>query len=82
MQIKDSYYITKAAFGSFLKTLNAEAFLNLPAQRFIWGYDDDFFSLAKAFMSLKKPMPYDKFGLLAHVSSSTMPVLPQGLIFW
>lgn len=66
---KDANYLQRTGFNLLLSSLDSKPFLKLPAQRFIWGYDDNFFSLAKGVMSLVKEMPYDKFGILAHVSN-------------
>ncbi|OWR44277.1 scavenger receptor protein, partial [Danaus plexippus plexippus] len=41
-----------------------EAFLKLPVQRFLWGYDDRIMDLARPFLSIGAQFRYDKFGLL------------------
>nr|XP_032525629.1 lysosome membrane protein 2-like [Danaus plexippus plexippus] len=45
-----------------------EAFLKLPVQRFLWGYDDRIMDLARPFLSIGAQFRYDKFGLLVSVS--------------
>lgn len=42
----------------------APLFKTLPADSFLWGYEDDFVDAATAF----KPMPFKNFGVLALVS--------------
>ncbi|XP_050678265.1 scavenger receptor class B member 1-like isoform X2 [Leptidea sinapis] len=54
---------------TLITTLNSwanhhEAFLKLPVQRFLWGYDDGIIDLAKPILSLKGQLNFDKFGLL------------------
>ncbi|XP_039752187.1 scavenger receptor class B member 1-like [Pararge aegeria] len=41
-----------------------EAFLKLPVQRFLWGYDDNIINVAKPYLSLKGQLNFDNFGLL------------------
>lgn len=60
--------MTRLAMSTLLKGLNAKPFLNLPAHRFIWGYDDSLYALAKGVMSYQKKLPFERFGILAAVS--------------
>jgi len=62
---KNSYYMTRLAMSTLLKGLNAKPFLNLPAHRFIWGYDDSLYNLAKGVLSFHKKLPFERFGILA-----------------
>lgn len=54
--------------STILSGLNSKPFLNLPAHRFIWGYDDNFYELAKGVLSLQHDVPFEKFGILTSVS--------------
>ncbi|XP_023946693.2 scavenger receptor class B member 1 [Bicyclus anynana] len=57
-----------ARYG-ILTALNAlgnhkEAFLKLPVQRFLWGYEDRIISIIKPYLSLQGQLNFDNFGLL------------------
>ncbi|KAF2880151.1 hypothetical protein ILUMI_26014 [Ignelater luminosus] len=72
---KNSYYMTRLAMSTLLKGLNAKPFLNLPAHRFIWGYDDSLYALAKGVMSYQKKFPFEKFGILASRNGTSSDVI-------
>lgn len=72
---KNSYYMTRLAMSTLLKGLNAKPFLNLPAHRFIWGYDDSLYALAKGVMSYHKKMPFERFGILAGRNGTSSDVI-------
>lgn len=66
---KYSYYLTRLSMSTLLKSLNAKPFIRLPAHRFIWGYDDNLYNLAKGVMAFTRDGPTsEKFGILANVS--------------
>ncbi|RZC37476.1 scavenger receptor protein [Asbolus verrucosus] len=62
---KHSSYFTRLGVSGLLKSLNAKPFLSLPAHRFIVGYEDNLYSLAKSFMKFQNKKPYEHFGLVA-----------------
>lgn len=75
---KYSYYITRLSMSTLLKSLNAKPFIRLPAHRFIWGYDDNLYNLAKGVLAFTGDTPSaDKFGILANVS---LLILPTGTV--
>lgn len=64
--VKDTYFMTRLTLATVLKGLDAKPFLKLPAHRFIWGYEDSFFTLVKNVLSFQhEQLPFEKFGLLA-----------------
>lgn len=63
---KDSFYLTRMAMSGLFRSLNAHPFVTLPIDRFVFGYDDDLYNLAKGVLALTKPLPFEKFGLLAN----------------
>lgn len=65
-----SYFLTRLGMSTLFKQLNAEPFVTVGADRFILGYDDELFTLARNMMALTRPFPFDKFGLLATRRSS------------
>lgn len=64
--VKNEYFLTRLSMSTLLRTLGSKPFINLPAHRFIWGYDDNLFSLAKSI--LRREFPYDKIGIMTNVS--------------
>lgn len=65
---KYSYLLTRFSMSTLFTTLNAQPFINLPAHRFMWGYDDNLYELAKGVLALRNESPLDKFGIMANVS--------------
>ncbi|XP_045508738.1 scavenger receptor class B member 1-like [Colias croceus] len=59
-------YFGQIALKTTLSTFanHKDAFLKLPVQRFLWGYDDSIIDLAKPVLSLQGQLNFDKFGLL------------------
>ncbi|KAF5276711.1 hypothetical protein FQR65_LT16238 [Abscondita terminalis] len=62
---KKSFYVTRVAMSTLLKGLRSKPFLDLEIDRFLWGYDDTLFTLAKSVLSFQKKLPFDRIGLLA-----------------
>ncbi|XP_026483392.2 scavenger receptor class B member 1-like isoform X1 [Vanessa tameamea] len=59
-------YIVQLALATTLSSVanHKEAFLKLPVQRFLWGYDDSIIDIAKPFLSIQGLLNFEKFGLL------------------
>ncbi|XP_034828145.1 scavenger receptor class B member 1-like [Maniola hyperantus] len=51
-----------------------EAFLQLPVQRFLWGYDDNIITLAKPYLSFQGQLNFDNFGLLVTKNGTSSDV--------
>lgn len=64
---KHSYFITKLSLSALFTSINSEAFINVPAHRFMWGYDDHLYELAKGILALRNESPLEKFGIMANV---------------
>lgn len=64
---KYSFMLTRFSMSTLFRTLNAQPFINLPAHRFMWGYDDNLYELAKGVLALRNESPLDKFGIMANV---------------
>lgn len=58
--IKNSGFLEGWAIKSAITSFSQPLFLRLPADSFLWGYEDSFVNFAK----LTKPMPFDQFGVL------------------
>ncbi|XP_053971469.1 scavenger receptor class B member 1-like [Hylaeus volcanicus] len=48
-----------------LSSVSTKPFLKLTVGEYLWGYEDKLFQMAKPFASLKRDLPFDKFGILA-----------------
>lgn len=66
---KYSFFLTRFSMSTLFTSLNAQPFINLPAHRFMWGYDDNLYELAKGVLALRNESPLEKFGIMANVSS-------------
>ncbi|CAH2101836.1 unnamed protein product [Euphydryas editha] len=66
-------FLAQLTLATTLSTFanHKEAFLKLPVQRFLWGYDDSIIDLAKPFLSLQGKLKFDKFGLLVTKNGTT-----------
>lgn len=53
--------------SALFTSLNAQPFISLAAHRFMWGYDDNLYQLAKGVLALRNESPLDKFGIMANV---------------
>ena len=67
LQLMNENFFMKLSIGVALNAFQPQLFQKLPADSFLWGYEDSFFAFAQSF----KPMPFDKFGVLVMVSLST-----------
>lgn len=68
---RHSYFLTRLSVSTLFTSLNARPFIQLPAHRFMWGYDDNLYELAKGVLALRNESPLDKFGIMANVSDPT-----------
>ena len=64
LQLMNENFFMKFSIGVALNAFQPQLFQKLPADSFLWGYEDSFFAFAQSF----KPMPFDKFGVLVMVS--------------
>ncbi|XP_045466112.1 scavenger receptor class B member 1-like [Harmonia axyridis] len=60
-----SNFFTRFTVSSGLNGLNSKAFLNLPADRYIMGYDDRLYTLSKTIMIFQDKKLVDKLGLFS-----------------
>ena len=66
---RDLSVLAQLPLTAVLSVIQAKPFIDLTAGDFLWGYDDKIFGMAKPFMSWQQNLPYEKFGILAFVSS-------------
>ncbi|KAK9746241.1 CD36 family [Popillia japonica] len=69
---RDLDYWAKAATSMTLGGMNKKPFMKIAAHRFIWGYDDDVYDLAKGFMALQTSNVLDQVGLMSN-RNGTVP---------
>jgi len=66
---RDLSFTMRLVVSTVLKSLHERPFINETVGGFLWGYDTKLFDIAKPFMMFQRDIPFDKFGLLAIVSS-------------
>lgn len=66
---QEQMYLTRVAMSALFRGINARPFRKIPADSFIFGYDDSLYSLAKNVLS--KNLPFEKFGVLAHLNGTS-----------
>lgn len=64
--LQDASIFTNIGFSTLSATLNAQPFLNLTVDEFLWGYEDKLVSMANQF--IPSWIDFNKFGLLERVS--------------
>lgn len=62
--MRQSSFLKSLAIHQMLILYSQTMFRRLPADSFLWGYEDSFVDFAK----LDKPMPFENFGILVMVS--------------
>ncbi|KAK0176727.1 hypothetical protein PV328_000837 [Microctonus aethiopoides] len=80
--MKDRSYFIRRGFSIFLSAHGIKAFVSVPARGFLWGYEDNIFTLSQstfsqAIVPLQEKIPFDKFGVLAHkngISGDTITI--------
>lgn len=70
-----SYYFVRKALSMLMTTMKVQPFVTLTVDEYIWGYDDAFYKLAMALVPREMRYPKSKFGVLAEVSSYTLPII-------
>uniref|UniRef100_A0A1Y1KK00 Scavenger receptor class B member 1 n=2 Tax=Photinus pyralis TaxID=7054 RepID=A0A1Y1KK00_PHOPY len=61
---KDYLYPFRLMLSGVFHQLDAKPFINVPIDKFIWGYDDVFYSVVKDVLSFYRKLPLEKFGIL------------------
>ncbi|KAI4455045.1 scavenger receptor class b type-1 sr-b1 [Holotrichia oblita] len=69
---RDLDYWAKVAASMTLGGMKKRPFMKIAAHRYIWGYDDSIYDLAKGFMSLQSSFVADQVGLLSN-RNGTVP---------
>ncbi|XP_018328053.1 scavenger receptor class B member 1-like [Agrilus planipennis] len=59
-----SYYMVRLSLATVFNGIGVRPFINLPAHKFIWGYEDILYTLAKTVMPLEDDVPVGNFGLM------------------
>ncbi|XP_076387746.1 scavenger receptor class B member 1 [Megachile rotundata] len=64
--VRDEKYVVQLLATTLLSSVRAKPFVELTVGEYLWGYEDELLRLFKVISSsLKQPMPYEKFGILA-----------------
>ncbi|XP_041971211.1 scavenger receptor class B member 1-like [Aricia agestis] len=67
--------LMQMGLASSLNLVNhKEAFLQLPVERFLWGYEDSIYDTAKTFLSINGQLKYKNFGLLVAKNGTSSDV--------
>lgn len=61
-------FIAQLAATGAVQSMDIRPFLDLNAHKYIFGYDDKIYSLARPFLAFEGKYLSEKFGLLAAVS--------------
>lgn len=61
---KEYLYPFRLMLSSVIHQLDAKPFIKVPVDKFIWGYDDVFYSVVKDVVSFYRKLPLEKFGIL------------------
>lgn len=67
--VRDLNFAMRFSLSTVLSTLQEKPFINVTAGGYSWGYDNPLFEMAKPLLMFQQDIPFDKFGLLAMVSS-------------
>lgn len=70
--LKNKNYFARLAFSGVLSGLDEKAFVTLPVDKFIMGYDDTLYEFSKNLNQFTNRSTPDKFGLFAFVSNVTL----------
>lgn len=62
------YLARLAAAMTLGNVMNQKPFLKLAAHRFIWGYEDQFYNIAKGFLQFQQSNMIEQVGLMSNVS--------------
>ncbi|KAF4520712.1 hypothetical protein B566_EDAN012499 [Ephemera danica] len=58
-------YLMQFSFSMIVQNIAPSAFMTLPVEEFLWGYEDTLFDMAKTYGGLKKEVPFDRMALMA-----------------
>lgn len=67
--VRDMGFVPRVGLTAILGTIQAKPFVDIPAGGCLWGYENKVFELAKPIISFQENIPFDKFGILAVVST-------------